>query len=110
MWAVLKSLGREGVEKLIDQLCDNTVYFAQELEKAGFTLVNSPYFNQFMIRGESPEETNRILKGIQESGICWCGGRVWEGVPVIRISVCSHATTKEDIDRSVEAFRIAMTR
>lgn len=66
--------------------------------------------NQFMIRGESPEETNRILKGIQESGICWCGGSVWEGVPVIRISVCSHATTREDIDRSVEAFRIAMTR
>lgn len=107
LWAVLKSLGREGVERLIDHLCDTTIYFAEELEKAGFSLVNPPYFNQFMIRGETQEETQKILQGVQKSGICWCGGSLWEGAPVIRISVCSHATTFEDIDKSVAAFQNA---
>ena len=107
LWAVLKSLGREGVEVLIDRLCDHTAYFASELEKEGFTLVNTPYFNQFMIKGESREETEKILKSVQQSGVCWCGGSVWEGEPVIRVSVCSHATTSEDIDKSVIAFRNA---
>ena len=110
LWAVLKSLGRKGVEALVDQLCDNTAYFAQELGKAGFTLVNPPCFNQFMLKGGTLEEVNRILKGIQVSGVCWCGASLWEGELVIRISVCSHATTKEDIDRSVEAFRAALPR
>ena len=105
LWAVLKSLGREGVEKLIEQLCDTTVYFAEKLTEAGFILVNPPCFNQFMLKGKSPEDTDRILQGVQESGICWCGGSIWKGEPVIRVSVCSHATTKEDIDQSVTAFR-----
>lgn len=108
LWTVLKSLGRKGVADLIDRLCDLTSYFAQELETAGIQLVKPPCFNQIMVRGKSDDDTMRILKAVQESGECWCGGSVWEGHPVIRISVCSHATTKEDIDRSVDVFRKAM--
>ena len=32
------------------------------------------------------------------------GGAEWNNEPVIRISICSWATTMQDIDRSVEAF------
>ena len=107
LWAVLKHLGRAGVEQLIDQLCDNTAYFAEALEKAGFILVNPPQFNQFMIRCGSEEDTKQVLKTVQDGGVCWCGGSLWESSPVIRISVCSHATTREDIDRSVQMFQKA---
>ena len=107
LWAVLKSLGREGVEALIGQLGENAAYFAEALKNAGFTLVNPPYFNQFMIKEETPEKTKRLLDAVQKSGVCWCGGSLWEGEPVIRISVCSCATTKEDIDKSVDAFKEA---
>ena len=107
LWAVLKHLGREGVEELIDRLCDNTAYFADELQKAGFSLVNPPQFNQFMIKCESDAETEHLLKSVQDSGVCWCGGSSWEGEKVIRVSVCSHATTHEDIDMSVRAFKEA---
>lgn len=105
LWAVLKQLGKKGMEALIDHLFGMTGYFAEELEKAGLRLINPPFANQFMIAGETPEQTGRLLRHVQDSGICWCSGSVWEGEPVIRISVCSHSTTKEDIDKSVEAFR-----
>lgn len=107
LWAVLKQLGREGIEELIDRLCENTIYFADELQKVGFPLVNPPQFNQFMIKCESDAETEHLLKSVQDSGVCWCGSSSWEGEKVIRISVCSHATTHEDIDRSVVAFKTA---
>ena len=110
LWAALKQLGREGVEQLIDRLCDNAAYFADELQKAGFTLVNPPQFNQFMVKCGTASETKRVLQSIQAGGECWCGGSLWEGEPVIRVSVCSHVTTKEDIDRSVDAFRESLTK
>ena len=108
LWAVLKSLGKRGVADLIDHLCGLAAYFADELKKAGVQLVNLPCFNQIMVKGRSDEDTLRILQIVQESGECWCGASMWEGHPVIRISVCSHVTTKEDIDRSVDVFRYAM--
>ncbi len=107
LWATLKHLGREGVEELIDRLCGNAEYFASELQKAGFILVNPPQFNQFLVKCKTADETDRVLSAVQNSGICWCSGSIWEGERVIRVSVCSHATTKEDIDKSVETFRKA---
>ncbi|MBO4311728.1 MAG: aspartate aminotransferase family protein, partial [Desulfovibrionaceae bacterium] len=108
LWAVLKYLGKSGAEHLVDHLCDSTAYFAGELAKIGLILVNPPCFNQFMVRGHSEAETLRILNFVQRSGICWCGGSQWEGQSVIRISVCSHETTKADIDMSVLVFNQAL--
>jgi hypothetical protein len=47
---------------------------------------------------------------LQESGECWCGEATWNDEPVIRISVCSWATTTADVDRSVAAFIAARKR
>ena len=110
LWAVLKHLGSKGVADLVEHLCDSAAYFASELTKAGIAVVNPPCFNQFMVRGEDDEDTLRMLQSIQDSGVCWCGGSQWEGKPVIRVSVCSHETTKDDIDRSVQAFVTAKKR
>ena len=104
LWAVLKHLGRNGVASLIDHLCDSATYFAEELTNAGISLVYPPCFNQFMVKGQDDEDTLRMLRHIQESGVCWCGSSQWEGHPVIRVSVSSHATTREDIDKSVRVF------
>jgi glutamate/tyrosine decarboxylase-like PLP-dependent enzyme len=108
LWAVLKQLGKSGVEQLIDQLCDNAEYFVRGLEAAGFTVPVPPCFNQGMVRCGTPEQTRAVLERIQHSGDCFCSGSQWDGVPVIRISVCSYATTKEDIDRSIEVFKKAL--
>ena len=47
---------------------------------------------------------------IHDSGECWVGGAVWDGKTVIRISICSWATTEYDITRSVKAFVTARNK
>ena len=104
LWATLKALGRRGVAGLVDDLCDKAGWFAEGLAKEGFTIRNRVCFNQVLLSCDSPEITRATLEKIQASGECWCGGAMWEEEPVIRISVCSYMTTREDIDRSIRAF------
>lgn len=104
LWVTLKYLGRSGVEEIVDGLCDRAQQFQEQLSSAGFNILNEVVFNQILVSCDTAEETNETLKNIQESGECWCGGSKWNGEPVIRISVCSWATTAKDIDRSVAAF------
>jgi len=110
LWATLKYLGRKGVEEIVDGLCDRAQQFSEQLSIAGFNILNEVVFNQILVSGSTAEETNETLKNIQESGECWCGRSIWNGEPVIRISVCSWATTAKDIDHSVAAFIKARER
>lgn len=104
LWATLKYLGRSGVCGLIDELCMNARYFADKLSENGFMVMNDIVFNQILVKCETPEKTKATLKNIQTSGTCWCGSAIWQGDPVIRISVCSWQTTKDDIDECVKTF------
>ncbi|MEI6531040.1 MAG: aspartate aminotransferase family protein, partial [bacterium] len=104
LWATLKSLGKDGVEELVDRLCDHAKRFAKNLCSKGFRILNDVVFNQVLVACDTPEQTKATLEHIQRSGECWCGGAVWNGEPVIRISVCSWATTLADVERSVAAF------
>lgn len=104
LWASLKSLGREGVEELVDRLCGHAERFAGALLAEGFHILNDVVFNQVLVACDTPELTMATLANIQKSGECWCGEAVWNGKPVIRISVCSWATTAADVERSVAAF------
>lgn len=94
LWATLKALGRTGVAALVDELCDNTAYFANALNAEGFAIRNRIWFNQALVACESPEITSATLAHLQASGECWCGGSAWDGEPVIRISVCSFMTAR----------------
>jgi glutamate/tyrosine decarboxylase-like PLP-dependent enzyme len=104
LWATLKSMGRSGVAELTEDLHQKAAYFADELGKKEFQILNEVCFNQVLISAETPELTAGILKIIQNSGELWCGGSQWDGNPVIRLSVCSYRTTLQDIDRCVRAF------
>ena len=104
LWAILKTLGREGVVALIEQLRSHAQNFASQLHERGFAIHNDIVFNQVLVSCDSDKETQRTLAAIQDMGDCWCGASTWRGRSVIRISVCSWATTSEDIDRSVHSF------
>ncbi|HDQ93341.1 MAG TPA: aspartate aminotransferase family protein [Synergistetes bacterium] len=104
LWASLMALGRRGVSELVEDLHDKAVHFADCLRKEGFEVRNEICFNQVLASCGEPELTRRTLALIQASGECWCGGALWRDEPVIRISVCSFRTTREDIERSAEAF------
>jgi glutamate/tyrosine decarboxylase-like PLP-dependent enzyme len=104
LWASLKALGRAGVEDLVDRLCAHAERFATRLKGRGFRVLNDVVFDQVLAACDTPEQTRATLEKIQASGECWCGGALWEGEPVIRVSVVSWATTAQDVDRSVAAF------
>ncbi len=104
LWATLKFLGRRGVGELVDELCERTVQFAEELKAEGFHVLNDVVFNQILVACDEPEQTQKTLERIQQSRECWCGGATWQDRPVIRVSVCSWMTTAEDVRRSVAAF------
>lgn len=104
LWAALKYLGRQGVDALVLGFHYRAQQFATELQAAGFDVLNDVVFNQVLVKIGNEETTNAVITHIQNSGECWVGGSKWFDEPVIRISVCSWATTKEDVSRSVQAF------
>jgi glutamate/tyrosine decarboxylase-like PLP-dependent enzyme len=104
LWAVLKTLGREGVQQLVEQLRQNAIYFARLLSNEGFQIHNHVVFNQVLVSCGDDSLTKAVVQRIQSSGHCWCGGSTWHGKAVIRISVCDWATKAEHIQRSVSAF------
>ena len=104
LWAALKFLGKKGVDELVFGLHEKAGRFARELKAEGFSILNDVVFNQILVGCAHADIAQRMLKHIQQSGECWVGGATWDGKPVIRISVCSWATTDDDISRSVRAF------
>ena len=107
LWAVLKYLGKTGINNMIYGMHQRTKQFAVDLKNAGFEVLNDVVFNQVMVCCETDELTEKTMKKIQELKECWVGGSVWNGRKTIRISVCSWATTPEDVTRSVNSFIIA---
>ncbi len=101
LWACLRSLGKQGISDLVELLHQRTVYFAQQLRLHRFTVLNDVVFNQILIALEHDEATDQWLKIVQDSGKIWCGGAMWFSTRVMRISVCSWATTQKDIDMAV---------
>lgn len=104
LWATLKLLGKSGVEELVDGLCARAQQFAEQMSREDFQVLNDVVFNQILITCNTPQCTAATLTHLQHSGECWCGAGNWQGTPLIRVSVCSWATTPADIDRTVAAF------
>jgi len=104
LWAALKYLGKEGVDELVFGLHKRAVQFSQALKAEGFQILNDVVFNQVLVACDNDAITKQTIENIQNSGECWVGGSEWFGKAVIRVSVCSWVTTKEDVTRSVKAF------
>ncbi len=104
LWAALKSLGKEGVDRLVLDLHERTKQFASMINKDAFETLNQVHFNQLMIACKTDAMTENVLDLVQRKGVCWAGPSKWNGRKVIRISICAWTTTEEDIDLSVESF------
>ena len=110
LWAALKFLGTQGLDELVFGLHQRAVQISEELALQGFQILNDVVFNQVLVACENDEITNRTMHHLQKSGECWAGGSSWDGKAVIRISVCSWATTEQDITCSVHAFSAARNK
>ncbi len=105
-WAILRSLGRQGVEDLVDRLCALARRAAEGFAAAeGVEVLNDVVLNQVLVRfGDDDAVTRDVIARVQEDGTCWVGGTVWQGRAAMRFSVSNWSTTPEDIDRSVTAI------
>ena len=104
VWAVLRTLGRDGVAAMIERSCEHARRFARELEAGGCKILGDVVLNQVLVEFGDAEATRRVIAAVQDDGTCWCGPTVWQGHTAMRISVCSWATTDEDVARSIAAI------
>jgi glutamate/tyrosine decarboxylase-like PLP-dependent enzyme len=111
VWAALRTLGREGIAEQIDRCCALARRFATRLrETPGVQVLNKVALNQVMVRfGDDDDLTREVIKRLQESGVCWFGGTVWNGQAAMRISVASWQTTAEDVDATVSVIQQAFS-
>jgi glutamate/tyrosine decarboxylase-like PLP-dependent enzyme len=104
VWAALRALGRRGLAEMIERDCAAARRFAERLGAAGCEVLNDVVLNQVLVSFGSPDDTLRVVAGIQAEGTCWAGSTVWQGRTAMRISVSSWATTEADVDASVAAM------
>jgi len=104
VWAALKSLGKKGVAALIERNCRHALQFAEALLAAGFTVLNKVVLNQVLVSFGDAATTQQVIKSVQEEGVCWCGGTVWQGKTAMRISVSSWSTSEQDVALSVQSI------
>lgn len=109
LWAIMKYLGREGIDNMVLTMHQRAKQFSNEIKKLkGFHVDNDIVFNQVIVRCDNDKITERVLRNIQNLKECWLGGSVWLGNKVMRVSICSWATTSNDISISVKSFEKAL--
>ena len=104
LWAGLRSLGRSGIAEIVERTSGHARRFAAGLKAAGFEVLNDVVINQVCVSFGSKERTLRTIARLQEDGTCWCGSTVWQGQTLMRISVSSWSTNKDDVERSLAAM------
>lgn len=111
VYAALRSLGRNGIGRMVDGCCRLARRMAERLARdSGVTILNEVVLNQVLVRfsppaGESVDAfTARVIGGVQQDGTCWAGGTTWHGMHAMRIAVSNWSTTEADIDVSAEAI------
>lgn len=113
VYAAVASLGRAGIAAIVDRCCAHARRFAQALAAEPATVVlNDVVLNQVLVRflvpggseADHDARTRAVIASVQKDGTCWLGGSTWRGKAVMRISVSDHATTSEDVERSIDAI------
>jgi glutamate/tyrosine decarboxylase-like PLP-dependent enzyme len=104
IWAVLASLGREGVADLVDRTSGFAQRFADLLESRGAEVLAPVVLNQALVAFGDDATTDAVIAAIQADGTAWAGGTRWHGRRAMRLSVSDAATTVDDINASAAAI------
>lgn len=106
VYAALRTLGRDGIEELVDRCCARATQIAQVLAAVdGVRILNEVVLNQVLVRfGDDDETTRSVVAGVQADGTCWLSGTTWHGKAAMRISVSNWATSEDDVARSAAAI------
>ncbi len=106
VWAVLRSLGRDGVADLVTGLAQRASALADGVRGIpGATVLHDVVFTQVCLAFEDDERTREVAARIITDGQVWISGSRWKGRDVLRISVSNWSTDEGDVRRSVAALR-----
>lgn len=98
IWAALASLGRDGLQQMIDRHIRQARHLGASLRQAGYQVLNRVVLNQVLVRADTDAQTQAIRLAAQASGQVWFGPTVWQGRPAFRLSVSSWRTSDADIE------------
>jgi glutamate/tyrosine decarboxylase-like PLP-dependent enzyme len=120
IYAAMRELGRKGLAELIERTCAHCRTLTRRIgELPGAEQLWDPLINQGLVRFIDPRpgaseadhdrRTDIVIEAVQGSGEAFFGGVTWRGRRAMRVSVCNWRTSDEDVQRSVEAVRAALS-
>jgi glutamate/tyrosine decarboxylase-like PLP-dependent enzyme len=107
-------LGRAGLAGMIERCCDLAAELVDRMGRlSGVEILAAPIINQGLVRfidanSDHDARTEEVIRRVNASGEAWFGPTTWRGMRVMRVSVCSHLTTSNDIDRAIAAVEMAL--
>ena len=104
LYATLRSLGRSGVEDLINRTHRLAMLFAERLQASGqVEIINDVVFNQVLVRwlvgSDADTFTDRLMECVRDTGEAYFSGTTVAGERLMRISVFDSATDEDEAQR-----------
>ena len=103
VWAILATLGRDGLADLVERTCLLAARMSTRLADAGVEILAPVSLNQVLASFGDDATTAAVIEAVQQDGTCWMGGTHWHGRTAMRISVSDSSTTADDIDVAADA-------
>jgi glutamate/tyrosine decarboxylase-like PLP-dependent enzyme len=106
-YAAVRALGRAGIAEIVERCCAHTQRLVNGIGRfPGAQILAIPIINQGLVRFLAPDgnhdsATDEVIRRIQLDGVAWFGGATWNGMRVMRVSVCNWMTTHDDIERTL---------
>jgi glutamate/tyrosine decarboxylase-like PLP-dependent enzyme len=109
VYAALRSLGREGVARIVENCCARATQLAELFANVPeVEILNDVTLNQVLMRfGDDDAVTDAVIRAVQDDGVCWLAGTTFRGLRAMRVSICNWATSEEDIERSARSILAA---
>ena len=110
VWAVLRSLGRQGACELVERLVTRAQAIAEGIAGIeGAEILNDVVYTQVSVAFENDARTRAVTERLLAEGSVWMSGSSWQGRAILRVSVSNWATDEDDVRFAVEALRRAAT-
>jgi glutamate/tyrosine decarboxylase-like PLP-dependent enzyme len=106
-YAAIRALGRVGIAEIVERCCTHARRLVDGIgQLASAEILVEPTINQGLVRfldddGDHDAATDDVIRRIQLDGVSWFGGATWNGMRVMRVSVCNWMTSSEDIERTL---------